>query len=187
LLKTVKEYITAGMAKMSIERSGAKIIYRISFLMDKSVAVGVFDPNVDSLVRIEVYGDSPIVAESAEQLDEVSTVQQRMRRKILMRRLAPRIARARKRAMRRRAGTDVLKRRAKALARKTMAKKLLGGRNKADVSNAEKARIEKILAKRKAGIERLATRLLTKVRKTQAMRFAKKKVAPKLAQQSTNK
>lgn len=109
-----------------------------------------------------------------ERLDEVLTLQQRMRRKILMRRLAPRIARARKIAMRRRAGLDVLKRRALALARRTMAKKLLGGRNKADVSTSERARIEKILAKRKKGIERLATRLLPNVRKAQSMRFAAK-------------
>jgi hypothetical protein len=175
LLKTVKEYITAGMAKLDIQRHDAKIIYNISFVMDKSVAIGVFDPSVDSLVRIEVNA-APLVV--TEQIDEALTIQQRMKRKILMKRLAPRIARARKRAMKRRAGMDVLKRRARALARKTIAKKLLGGRNKADVSTAEKNRIEKLLAKKQSAINRLSTRLLAKVRKTQAMRFAKKKVAP---------
>jgi hypothetical protein len=119
------------------------------------------------------------LAEDADdELEEAMTLQQRMRRKILMRRLAPRIARARKIAMRRRAGTDVLKRRAKALARRTMAKKFLGGRNKSDVSPAERARVEKLLAKRKGGIEKLTARLLPKVRKAQALRFAKKTPAP---------
>jgi hypothetical protein len=127
-----------------------------------------------------------------EQLDEVLTLQQRTKRKILMRRLAPRIARARKIAMRRRAGIDVLQRRAKALARRTIAKKLLGGKNKSDVSPSERARIEKIMAKRKTGIERLAKRLLPKVRKQQAMRFAAKNrspvaAPPKPATNQTNK
>jgi len=117
--------------------------------------------------------------EEVEQLDEVLNLQQRMRRKLIMRRLAPRLARARKIAMKRHAGNDVLKRRAKSLARKTMARKLLGGRNKADVSPSERARVEKILAKRKMGIERLATRLVPVVRKKQAMRFAAKKTPKK--------
>lgn len=108
------------------------------------------------------------------QIDEVLTLQQRMRRKILMRRLAPRLARARKISMRRRAGTDVLKRRAKVMARKAIAKKLLGGKNKADLAPGERARIEKILAKRKKAIDRLAVRFLPIARKKQAMRFAAK-------------
>lgn len=111
---------------------------------------------------------------SEEQIDEVLTLQQRMKRKILMRRLAPRIARARKIAMRKRAGTDVLKRRAMGLARRTMASKILGGRSKADVSPSEKARVEKLLAKRKKGIERLAQKLVPLVRKKQATRFKNK-------------
>jgi hypothetical protein len=117
-------------------------------------------------------------------LNEVLTLQQRQRRKILMKRLAPRLARARKISMRRRAGNDVLKRRARGAARKAMAKKLLGGRNKADVSPSERARVEKILAKRKTAVDRLATRFVPIVRKKQAARFAAKaakKVAPKKA------
>jgi hypothetical protein len=114
-------------------------------------------------------------------ITEVLTLQQRMKRKIIMRRIAPRLARARKMAMRRRGGTDVLKRRAKALARKTMAKKLLGGRNKANVSPSEKARVEKMLIKRKSAIERLAVKFLPIVRKKQADRFNKKKTPAKKA------
>jgi hypothetical protein len=131
--------------------------------------------NKERWLNQQIKAKSLELAENTEQLDEVLTLQQRMRRKIIMRRLAPRLARARKIAMRRRGGNDVLKRRAKSLARKTMARKLLGGRNKADVSPSERARVEKILAKRKAGIERLATRLVPVVRKKQSMRFAAKK------------
>lgn len=148
--------------------------------MDRDNAINM-DPNradtpITTAVKLFTYSLKES-SESSEQIDEVLTLQQRQRRKIIMRRLAPRLARARKIAMRRRGGNDVLKRRAKALARKTMAKKLLGGRNKADVSPSERARIEKILAKRKAGIERLATRLVPVVRKKQALRFAAKKPA----------
>lgn len=108
------------------------------------------------------------------EINEVLTLQQRMKRKLLMRRLAPRIARARKIAMRRKAGLDVLKRRAKALAKRTMVKKLLSGRNKGDVTPSERARVEKLLAKRKKAIERLAMKLLPTVKKKQAQRFASK-------------
>lgn len=118
-----------------------------------------------------------VLGEETEQLDEALTIQQRMKRKMLMRRIAPRIARARKLAMRRRAGTDVLKRRAKALARRTLAKKFLGGRSKSEVGYAEKIRIEKLLAKRQSTIDRLAVKLLPVVRKKQAERFAAKGAA----------
>jgi hypothetical protein len=53
----------------------------------------------------------------------------------------------------------------------------LGGKSKSDVSPSERARIEKILAKRKKGIERLAVRLLPIVRKQQSVRFANKNKA----------
>lgn len=125
------------------------------------------------------------VVESVELLDEALTPQQRMRRKLIMRRLAPRLARARKLAMKRRGGNDVLKRRARNLARSIMSKKLLGGRNKADVSPSERARIEKILATRKKGVERLATRLVSVVRQKQAMRFAQKQVKPHAVKKPT--
>lgn len=107
-------------------------------------------------------------------ISEALTPQQRLRRKLIMKRLAPKLARARKMAMTRRGGNDVIKRRATALARSTMARKLLGGRNKADVSTAERARVERIMAKRKKGIERLATKLMPVVRRKQSDRFAKK-------------
>jgi hypothetical protein len=123
-------------------------------------------------------------------IDEALTPQQRIHRKQIMRRLAPRLARARKIAMRKRGGNDVLMRRAKNLARKTIASKLLGGRNKADVSSGEKARVEKILATRKKGIDRLATKLLSVVRKKQNDRFAHKNAEKKPAEkkpEDTNK
>lgn len=115
-----------------------------------------------------------VIGESAEQIDEVLTPQQRMKRKAIMRRLAPRLARARKLAMKRRGGTNVLKRRAKSLARRSMAKKLLGGRSKSSVSPSERARIERILARKGKAVERLAVKMIPVVRKKQAARFAKK-------------
>jgi hypothetical protein len=135
------------------------------------------DPN-RRLDPTGVYKNMLKKHESVEELDEALTPQQRMRRKMIMRRLAPRLARARKLAMKRRGGNDVLKRRARNLARSAMARKLLGGRNKADVSQGERARVEKILATRKKGIERLATRLIPIVRQKQAKRFAQKQVKP---------
>ena len=119
-----------------------------------------------------------VIGESIDKkLYESLTPQQRIRRKQIMRRLAPRLAMARKIASRKKAGNDVLQRRAKSLARILMAKRLLGGRNKADVSTSEKSRIEKILATRQNSINRLATKLLPLVRKKQQDRFLNKKAA----------
>ena len=112
-----------------------------------------------------------VIGEESVILDEQLTPQQRIKRKQIMRRLAPKLARARKVALRTHGGNDVLKRRAIALARSSMAKKLLGGRSKADVSSGEKARVEKILASRKKSIERLSVKLLPIVRKKQQARF----------------
>lgn len=150
------------------------ISYNVSSV-DGVKSINVISENDEFSVKL----DDIHVTIPASFLNEVLTPQQRMRRKLIMRRLAPKIARARKIAMRRRAGTDVLKRRALALARKAVSKKLLGGRNKADVSAAEKARVEKLLAKRKSVIQRLAVKFLPLVRKKQAARFSAKPVAAK--------
>lgn len=134
----------------------------------------IIPPNgpYNRVLRKDLSKIAALVNESV--ISEVLTPQQRMRRKLIMRRLAPRLARARKISMKRRAGQDILMRRARALARKKVAKKLLGGRNKADVSFAEKSRVEKVLAKRSKMIDRLAMKFLPLVRKKQAERFAHK-------------
>jgi len=107
-----------------------------------------------------------------EQLDEI-TLQQRMKRAMIMRRYQSRIELARKRSMLRRANTKVITNRARKLAIKKMKSKLAGGRDPESLSAAEKQRIENIVSKRKAAIRRLAMRLVPQVRKKESRRFTK--------------
>jgi hypothetical protein len=153
----------------------------LSHILDKAIKYDVSNSSgsydgAPTAMAVKLFMRS--MNEDVDMLGEALTPQQRMHRKMVMRRIAPKLARARAIAMKRRGGTDVLKRRARGLARTMMARKLLGGRNKADVSVGERARIEKILATRKKGIERLATRLVPTVRKKQSARFAHKQVRP---------
>jgi len=102
------------------------------------------------------------------------TIQQRMARRQAMRRAKSRIKVGRERAKRRRASNEVLKARARRAARNQLAKRLLGGKSKGEVSYAACSRVEKQLAKQKNLINSLSAKLLTQVRAKEAARFRKK-------------
>jgi hypothetical protein len=101
-----------------------------------------------------------------------------MKRRILFKRIAPKIKLGKERAARRKANQGVLQKRAIALARGLMAKKLLAGKSKGDVTFAERARIEKIIAKRGAVIKRIAAKLLPFLRKKESSKFSSGSTAP---------
>ena len=86
-----------------------------------------------------------MLKEETEPLQEL-TIQQRMARRQAMRRLKSRIKVGRERAKRRRASNEVLKARARRAARNQLAKRLLGGKSKGEVSYAARSRVEKALA-----------------------------------------
>jgi hypothetical protein len=96
-------------------------------------------------------------------IDEALTNAQRMKRRMIMRRLKSKIAMGRKRAMRRRPTRQVFIRRANRAARNLIFKKLAGNRPKEEISYGERVRIEKLMAKRKMLIQRIARRLLPKL------------------------
>ena len=102
------------------------------------------------------------------------TVQQRMARRAALRRNKSRLKVGRERAKRRRASNTVLKARARRAARNQLAKRLLGGKSKSEVSYAARSRVEKQLAKQKNLINSLSAKLLTQVRAKEAARFRKK-------------
>ena len=99
-----------------------------------------------------------------EALEEVLNIQQRMKKKQAMRRNKAKIAIGRKRAARKMASADVLKRRANKQARNIIVKKILKNRSKSDLSYGSRAALEKMVAKRKGAIDRIARKLLPKVR-----------------------
>ena len=102
------------------------------------------------------------------------TIQQRMARRQAMRRAKSRIKIGRERAKRRRASNEVLKARARRAARNQLAKRLLGGKSKSEVSYAARSRVEKALSKQKNLINSLSAKLLSQVRAKEAARFRKK-------------
>ena len=99
-----------------------------------------------------------------EALEEVLSIQQRMKKKQAMRRNKAKIAIGRKRAARKMASADVLKRRANKQARNIIVKKILKNRSKSDLSYGSRAALEKMVAKRRVAIDRIARKLLPKVR-----------------------
>jgi hypothetical protein len=105
---------------------------------------------------------------------EALTIQQRMARRAALRRNKSRIKVGRERAKRRRASNEVLKARARRAARNQLAKRLLGGKSKGEVSYAARSRVEKQLSKQKNLINSLSAKLLTQVRAKEAARFRKK-------------
>ena len=99
-----------------------------------------------------------------EALLEVLSIQQRMKKKQAMRRNKAKIAIGRKRAARKMASADVLKRRAQKQARNLIVKKILKNKSKSDLSYGSRAALEKMVAKRRVAIDRIARKLLPKVR-----------------------
>ena len=104
------------------------------------------------------------------QKDEALTIQQRLKKARQMKKLAPKIAIGRARAARKMANMDTLKKRAKKAARNMLAKKFAKGIAKADLNMAKRQEIEKRLDKMKPKIDKLAKKLLPKVRKKELER-----------------
>ena len=62
------------------------------------------------------------------------------------------------------ASAEVLKNRAKKQAKNIIVKKILKNRSKSDLSYGSRAALEKMVAKRRVAIDRIAKKLLPKVR-----------------------
>ena len=107
-----------------------------------------------------------------EEVDEALTLQQRMKRSRLMKRLKTRIKIGRDRARRKMANKGKLERRAMRQARAQIAKKLTRGIPKGELSFARKQEIEKRLDKPalKQRIKRIAKRIFKDVRKKEVQR-----------------
>ena len=110
-------------------------------------------------------------------LDEASkplTPMQRRKRAMVMRRYRAKIKMARKRMMKRKASPEKIKARAKRQAINAMKTKLAGGKSYKEMSPSEKMMIDKRVAQRKSAIERIARRLIPKVRQQDLEKFRNK-------------
>ena len=117
-------------------------------------------------------GDMMINRPFKEDVDEALTLQQRMKRSRLMKRLKTRIKIGRDRARRKMANKKTLEKRAMRQARAAIAKKLTRGIPKAELTFARKQEIEKRLDKPalKSRIKRIAKRIFKDVRKKEVQR-----------------
>jgi hypothetical protein len=118
--------------------------------------------------------------DSGEGTTEALTVQQRLARARSLRKNKAKIAIGRKRAARKFASMDVLKKRSRKAARTAIYKKLTKGIDKSELSVARRREIEKKLEKMGPRIDRIAKKLLPATRKKekerkQAMRAGDKK------------
>jgi len=107
-----------------------------------------------------------------ENVEEALTLQQRMKRSRLMKRMKSRIKIGKRRAMRKMANKKTLEKRAMRQARGQIAKKLTRGIPKSELTFARKQEIEKRLDKPalKARIKRIAKRIFKDVRKKEVQR-----------------
>ena len=106
--------------------------------------------------------------------ESVLTPAQRIRKKQLLKRNKARIAMGRLIASRRLATKDRIAKRAKRRARRLVLKRILKSRDKSDLSYTARAGYEKMLSKRKAGIDRISKRMVVKVRKDDIKKFQNK-------------
>ena len=116
--------------------------------------------------------DIPTGNTSEDLETEALSTPDRLKRSRQMKKYRTRIDIGRKKAMKRFANQDVLKRRAMKQARAQVATKLAKGENKGDLSNQRKQDIEKRMDKPavKARIEKIARRLLPQMRRNEVER-----------------
>lgn len=123
--------------------------------------------------RIEI---NPRLEEETE-IEEALDRQQRRQRAITMRRYKSKIAAGRRKAERRPATMDKLKKRARKKAIEVVRKKVAQkqGENYATLDASQKANIDKKVEKKKALIDRLAKRFVPQVRSSERERMAKRR------------
>lgn len=109
-------------------------------------------------------------------LMEVLSRQERLKGKIRLRKTAAKRSRSTKIALQRFSNPQTINKRARRLAIKLMKKRILRGRDPSKVSVGEKERIEKMMAKRKDLINRIAQKLVTRIRKVEKSRMSHGKV-----------
>ena len=118
----------------------------------------------------QAYNAKKRKRDSGEGTTEALTVQQRRKLARNLKKNKAKIARGRKIAARRVANMDVLKKRARRQARKAIVKKITKGIDKSELSVARRAEIEKRVDKMGKRIDRIAKKLLPKVRKSELAR-----------------
>ena len=150
-----------------------------------SMVESVTDEEIEELYEENeialVYEDTGEEVESHPEeykldLMEVLSRQERLKGKIRLRKTAAKRGRSTKIALKRFSDPKTINKRARRLAIKLMKKRMLRGRDPSKVSVGEKERIEQAMAKRKDVVNRVAQKLVARVRKVEKSRMSHGKV-----------
>jgi hypothetical protein len=142
------------------------------------LSVDITEEELDSIVEelqwediAELWEDSEFV----EELDEAISATARMKKSQKFKSRKTAVGQSRRLKLKRAASTDVINRRSKVAARQAIIRKLLKGRQKHQLSAAEKDRIEKQASNILSGQKGLVARMVPKVRSLERSRLAGKK------------
>ena len=105
-----------------------------------------------------------------KEIDEVMSMAARRQRANMMRRMSTRLAIARKRAMKKQASPDILKKRAIKQAKNIFIKKMTKGMDKSSMSMSKRAQIEKKLKAMSKRIQNVAMKMIPKLRQKEIAR-----------------
>ena len=106
-------------------------------------------------------------------MDEVLTPAQRIKRSRVMKMKSSIIAKKRAIAMKKRAPSEVIKKRSMKKARDILTKKILNNKSKSELGFGELENLEKKLGKKKAVIKKIAKKMLPALKKAELERIAK--------------
>lgn len=109
---------------------------------------------------------------TADQLVEALTMQQRLKRAMIMRNKAKMIAMKRKIALKRRANPEKIKDRAHKLAIRMIKTKFAGGKPYNELSYTDRDRLEKLIANKKQMVDTLTRKMIPIVKKIEQERFS---------------
>lgn len=112
--------------------------------------------------------------EQLEEMLEAMTMSQRLKAARSFKKIKHKVKIGRDKAARRTANAETLQKRARKQARSSVLKKLTKGVDKNELSFAKRQELEKRLEKKKNVIDRIAKKLLPKVRKDERSRKQKK-------------
>jgi len=142
------------------------------------LSVDITEEELDSIVEelqwediADLWEDSEFV----EELDEAISATARMKKSQKFKSRKTAVGQSRRLKLKRAASTDVINRRSKVAARQAIIRKLLKGRQKHQLSAAEKDRIEKQASNILSGQKGLVARMVPKVRSLERSRLAGKK------------
>ena len=128
-----------------------------------SVSDTIFD-NLEKKMNEEVVTDIDILSDEVESNLEALDRTQRRKRSVLMKKLAPKIARAKKKAAKKTASSDKLKDRAKKQALGAVKKVVAGKKDYDSLSIDAKMKVDDKAKKKTALINRIAKKLLPKLK-----------------------